>query len=780
VIVVPADITVNNDSGECGAIVTFAATDATGIPNSVISYNIQQDSFFAVGTTTVTATATNAVGTSILTFDVTVVDNEAPTITDVADVTINCEDDTTSSATGTATGADNCTIPTITQSDVSTQNADASTAAHYNYTITRTWTSTDVTGNATVSTQVITVKDNTAPIATAQDITVTLDEYGSVTIKPSDVDNGSFDSCMFTASLDITTFDCTNIGLDNTVTLTVTDPSGYTDSTTATVTILEHFKETLDLISLTSFEAFTGGGAITNSGTFTGDVGTDTGILTGFSGPSFNGNIHDNNGLTAQARIDLLKVYINLNNISVTHPGTHAPAFGNGETLTPGVYDIGGAGSVAGTLYLDGGYDPNAVFIMKFRGAFTAGAGSNIVLLNGAKAANVYWIAQGALSVGANSVIEGTLLAYPGAITLGVNSSIKGRLLSSSGAITVAAGATATMPVPGAMNIPINPMVSYTPAAAVDVLGSLESFSLFSSIGAVTNASFSGILGDVGANVGAISGFGTSVQVGSFYNADAVTVQAKIDLDNAYSQLMLIPTTVSNHTPAFGSGETLIPGVYSTPGAGSLAGTIILNGGGDPDAIFIFKFNGAFAAAAQSKVIFTNGTRRCNVFWISEGAASIGSFSMIKGTILAHNGAATMGAGGNLEGRLLSTKGAIGFSTGVVYTVVHDVECVENEPSSAGARIAVPIKRDATTLMAYPNPLSTNATISFTIPYQEANATLALYDLRGALIQVLYKGKSNANQKNEVQFNRENLETGIYLFRLTTSKEAKNLKVIMK
>ena len=59
------------------------------------------------------------------------------------------------------------------------------------------------------------------------------------------------------------------------------------------------------------------------------------------------------------------------------------------------------------------------------------------------------------------------------------------------------------------MNIPINPMVSYTPAAAVDVLGSLENFSLFSSIGAVANASFSGILGDVGANVGAISGFAT-------------------------------------------------------------------------------------------------------------------------------------------------------------------------------------------------------------------------------------------------------------------------------
>ena len=200
----------------------------------------------------------------------------------------------------------------------------------------------------------------------------------------------------------------------------MTDASGNTDTTTANVTILEHFKETLDLRSLSSFEAFTGRGAITNSGTFTGDVGTDIGILTGFSGPSFNGNIHDNDALTAQARIDLLKVYIHLNNIFETHPGTHAPAFGSGETLTPGVYSIGGAGSVAGKLTLDGQGDPNAVFIMKFKGAFTAGAATSIVLINDADAANVYWVAQGALSVGAASTIKGTLLAYPGAITLGV------------------------------------------------------------------------------------------------------------------------------------------------------------------------------------------------------------------------------------------------------------------------------------------------------------------------------------------------------------------------
>jgi hypothetical protein len=704
--------------------------------------------------------------------NVIVNDTTDPNTPTLADVIVQCE-----TSVDIATTTDNC-LGTIngTTSDPLTY------AAQGTYMI--AWSFDDGNGNVITANQNVIVNDTIAPIAVAQDITVTLHEFGGATITANDIDNGSSDNCTYTPSIDVTTFDCTNIGIQNTVTLTVTDAAGNTDITTANVTILEHFKETLDLRSLSSFEAFTGTGAITNSGTFTGDVGTNVGALTGFTSSLFNGSVHFNNGLTAQAEIDLLKVYIHLNNISVTHPSAnnaaHAPAFGSGETLYPGVYDIGGAGSVAGTLTLNGQGDPNAVFIMKFKGAFTAGAGSNINLINGADAANVFWIAQGALSVGANSAIKGTLLAYPGAITLGVNSSIEGRLLSSVGAITVGVGGTATMP--GAMNIPINPMVSYTPAAAVDVLGSVENFSLFTSNGAVANASTSGILGDVGADVGAISGFATSAHIGSFYNADAVTAQAKIDLDNAYNQLMLIPTTVSNHTPAFGSGETLSPGVYSTPGAGSLAGTITLDGGGYPDAVFIFEFNGAFAAGAQSKVILSNGTRRCNVFWISEGAASIGSFSTLKGTILAHNGAATMGAGGNLEGRLLSTGGAIGFSTGVVYTVVHDVECVNQGSiiSMKSEPIETPIELDATTLMAYPNPFSTNTTVSFTIPYEEANANLVLYDFRGALIKVLYNDKSNANQKNEVQFNRENLAAGVYLFRLTTSKEAKNFKVIVE
>ena len=93
--------------------------------------------------------------------------------------------------------------------------------------------------------------------------------------------------------------------------------------------------------------------------------------------------------------------------------------------------------------------------------------------------------------------------------------------------------------------------------------------------------------------------------MGSSHTANATSRQAKMDLDNAYNQLMLLPNTVSTHASGFGIGETLTEGVYFISGAGSLVGNIILDAQNNPNAVFVFKFAGAFSVAAQSKVIFT-------------------------------------------------------------------------------------------------------------------------------------------------------------------------------
>lgn len=80
----PANITMNNAPGQCGASVAFAAT-ANGIPAPGIAYAIGANTitsphFFPVGNTTVMATATNTAGTESCTFTVRVNDTEGPVI----------------------------------------------------------------------------------------------------------------------------------------------------------------------------------------------------------------------------------------------------------------------------------------------------------------------------------------------------------------------------------------------------------------------------------------------------------------------------------------------------------------------------------------------------------------------------------------------------------------------------------------------------------------------------------------------------------------------------
>lgn len=85
-------------------------------------------------------------------------------------------------------------------------------------------------------TSTVTVQDTEAPVAVCQNFSVNLDASGNASISTTDIDNGSSDNCSVTLSLDVTSFDCTDVGA-NIVTLTVEDPAGNSDNCTATVTV---------------------------------------------------------------------------------------------------------------------------------------------------------------------------------------------------------------------------------------------------------------------------------------------------------------------------------------------------------------------------------------------------------------------------------------------------------------------------------------------------------------------------------------------------------------
>lgn len=93
VITCPADITVSNDPGQSGAIVTYPAPMVSdNCPGATAACSPASGTFFPVGMTTVTCTATDVAGnTSTCSFTVIVVDTEPLTITCSNNITVRSD-----------------------------------------------------------------------------------------------------------------------------------------------------------------------------------------------------------------------------------------------------------------------------------------------------------------------------------------------------------------------------------------------------------------------------------------------------------------------------------------------------------------------------------------------------------------------------------------------------------------------------------------------------------------------------------------------------------------
>ena len=190
-------------------------------------------------------------------------------------------------------------------------------------------------------------------------------------------------------------------------------------------------------------------------------------------------------------------------------------------------------------------------------------------------------------------------------------------------------------------------------------LGTSLNFVLFSSNGAVTNTGLSHLTGDVGTNNGSSTNFGNVD--GVMHDADGAAAAAAASLTIAYNQLN---SAIPNFFPAplLGNGQTLSAGTYSIGQSATLNNTLTLDGGGNGNAVFIFKIQGAFSSAANAQVLLTNGALACNVFWKVEGLVDLATNTVMKGTIIANNAAIILNTGTVLEGRVLSTTGAVTVS----------------------------------------------------------------------------------------------------------------------
>lgn len=194
--------------------------------------------------------------------------------------------------------------------------------------------------------------------AIAHNITVELDASGNATITPAQIDNGSLTSCgglPFTLSLDVSTFNCSDLGA-NTVTLTAND--GVTTSTaTAIVTVLpyadaQNITVQLDAsgnATITAAQLSNGAGAcpgmimtISNSSFTCANMGTNAVLLTVNDG---NGNISTDYGIVTIE--DNVPPIVVTQNISVTiNPLTGV------AVITPAMINNGSTDNCSITLSL--------------------------------------------------------------------------------------------------------------------------------------------------------------------------------------------------------------------------------------------------------------------------------------------------------------------------------------------------------------------------------------------------------------------------------------------
>jgi hypothetical protein len=200
-------------------------------------------------------------------------------------------------------------------------------------------------------------------------------------------------------------------------------------------------------------------------------------------------------------------------------------------------------------------------------------------------------------------------------------------------------------------------------AATAVPLGTASSFAVLAGAG-ITNTGPTTVTGDVGTfPTTTISGAGSLTINGTNHAGDGVTQQAKTDLVTAYNNAAAQGPT--NPIVADLGGQSLSPGVYNSASSIGLTGALTLNGGGDPNAIFVFQAGSALTTASASSVVLTNGAQACNVFWQIGSSATLGTGSTFRGTVIALQ-SITVTTGVTVDGRVLARNGAVTLDTDTI------------------------------------------------------------------------------------------------------------------
>jgi hypothetical protein len=220
---------------------------------------------------------------------------------------------------------------------------------------------------------------------------------------------------------------------------------------------------------------------------------TNTAIPAGTYLANFNGSYTTT---LSNPLMDVIDVRTALLNLPIT--GIIPNIIPNGYTILPGVYDLAAA-AISTPALASITFDGSGLYVIKTTGAMSTGASTTFLLSNGASASDIFWVIDGAFSLGANTNFIGTVISL-GAISFGDACIVDGRCLS----ITTGAFA-ATNTLTTTLTRPIDSLFMS--------LKSAVNFAILTNNGnmTITNSGIFTINGNIGSATGVYAGGSANV-----------------------------------------------------------------------------------------------------------------------------------------------------------------------------------------------------------------------------------------------------------------------------